>query len=426
MPSIARLPRLRRSFPVLWGGLAIVLLTGCAADTKGIHRLRLVHGSPTGLLARVGTGDCQSLAANTTGAVARRIYEEVADGPVIREAVNRTIRSPSLLAAVRSDDPLAAHRALKRLDEGQLIRAEVLRGSRTLAEIGGSPAIAPIREALRSSTGATIGTLVLSTQGTRAFIDTLRSLTGAHVLLSKVSPASQAGTSEVSEKSEASRGAAHQETYSFTGEGFPAGRLRMTLLIPPPPAWVCAENVEQTVTNTIGLIARRIYLGERSGAKVREIVRSMQSNASFVNAVANDSAAQARASIIGFFRSHLHVVRVRVTAGSKLLVDVGGPHVLAPVRGTLRLGGRIIGHFLVAIQDDTGYVKLVHLFTTAQVLLRPGSRQLIGTLAPNPALLHIPASGSFAFHGSTYQAYSFDGRSFPSGPLRISLLLPVG
>jgi hypothetical protein len=426
MLPIAPSPRLRRSLPALSAGLAIVLLTGCAADVKGSRRLRSVRGRPTGLLAQAGTGDCQSVAANTIGAVARRIYEEVASGPIIEEAANRTRRSPSLIAAVRRGDPRAAHRALERLNKGQIIRAEVLRGSRTLAEIGGAPAIAPIRQALRSSTGAAIGTLVLSTQGTRSFIDTLRSLTGAQVLLSSISATSQAQTSDVPEANEASSGPARHEVYSFTGEGFPAGRLRTTLLIPPPPAWVCAESVEQTVANTIGLIARRIYHGERAGAKVRAIVNAIQSSPDFVDAVANDNAAQARASIIGFFRSHLHVVRVRVTAGSRLLVDVGGPHVLAPVRGTLRLDGRVIGHFLVAIQDDTGYVKLVHLFTTAQVLLRPGSRQLIGTLAPSPALLHLPAAGGFALNGSRYEVYSFDGRSFPSGPLRISLLLATG
>jgi hypothetical protein len=425
MPPIGSSSRLRRASFTAAASLVAVLLAGCSTSTRDPRRPRAAPGSPTGLLAEAGQGDCQSLADNTIGAVAKRIYEEVASGPVIREAMKRTRRSARLLEAVREDDPVAAHRALAQLNKGQLVRAKVLRGSATLSEIGGSPAIAPARETLRSAAGASIGTVVISTQGMRAFVDTLHSLTGAQVLLSGASAAPQGTTtSSVLDGEEPAR----HDAYSFTAERFPAGRLRATLEIPPPPAWVCADSAAQTVTNTIGLIAKRIYHGERAGEKVTSVVRGMQSSPGFVNAVADQNAAQTRASIIGFFRSHLHVVRVRVTVnepggGQRLLIDVGGPHVLAPVRGTLRLGGRVIGHFLVAIQDDTGYLKLVHLFTTAQVLLRPGRGQPIGTLAPNPALSHVPASGSFAYHGSTYEVYSFNGKSFPSGPLQISLLL---
>ena len=58
---------------------------------------------------------------------------------------------------------------------------------------------------------------------------------------------------------------------------------------------------------------------------------------------------------------------------------------LAPVHGTLRSGGRVVGHFEMAIQDDAGYLKLAHLFTGAEVLMRTGSRQVMGTLSPGPA-----------------------------------------
>ena len=34
----------------------------------------------------------------------------------------------------------------------------------------------------------------------------------------------------------------------------------------------------------------------------------------------------------------------------------------------------------MAIQDDAGYLKLAHLFTGAEVLMRTGGRQVMGTL----------------------------------------------
>ena len=117
-------------------------------------------------------------------------------------------------------------------------------------------------------------------------------------------------------------------------------------------------------------------------------------------------------------------MRVRVTIGDRLLIDDGGPFVLAPVHGTLRSGGRVVGHFEMAIQDDAGYLKLARLFTGAEVLMRSGARQIMGTLDPGPA--SVPDRGAVAYRGRTYQAYSFSGVAFPEGPLRISLLLPSG
>jgi hypothetical protein len=128
------------------------------------------------------------------------------------------------------------------------------------------------------------------------------------------------------------------------------------------------------------------------------------------------------AAIVGFFAAHIHVVRVRVTVGGHLLYDLGGPYVLAPVHGTLRSGGQVIGDFEMSIQDDAGYLKLAHLFTGAEVLMRAGAHQVQGTLNPGPA--SVPARGRLNYGGRSYQAYSFTAQAFPSGPLRISLLIP--
>ena len=92
-----------------------------------------------------------------------------------------------------------------------------------------------------------------------------------------------------------------------------------------------------------------------------------------------------RAAIIGFFRSHLHVVRVRVMRAGQLLIDVGGPHVLAPIPGVIRdARGQVAAHFLFGIQDDLGFTILARAFTGAQTLMREGARQVMGTLTPGP------------------------------------------
>jgi hypothetical protein len=46
-----------------------------------------------------------------------------------------------------------------------------------------------------------------------------------------------------------------------------------------------------------------------------------------------------------------------------------------------------------------------------------------GLVAPGPA--SIPAHGPVTYRHVSYQAYSFEASAFPSGPLRISLLVPL-
>ena len=104
-------------------------------------------------------------------------------------------------------------------------------------------------------------------------------------------------------------------------------------------------------------------------------------------------------------------------------VDVGGPDALGPISGVL--GGRaraVGGRVLLSVQDDLGLILLVRRFTGADVLLRLGHRQVRGTLRPGPD--EIPDLGQVSYRGHDYQAFSFQAQAFPSGSLRVSLLLP--
>jgi hypothetical protein len=40
-----------------------------------------------------------------------------------------------------------------------------------------------------------------------------------------------------------------------------------------------------------------------------------------------------------------------------VLIDLGGANVLAPVQGTLRVRGVVVGEFAMAVQDDAGYLS---------------------------------------------------------------------
>jgi hypothetical protein len=175
----------------------------------------------------------------------------------------------------------------------------------------------------------------------------------------------------------------------------------------------------------VGLVAARIYANELSSSEVSSDKSQVEGFSPLLSAVASGDRAAVREAVTSLVFSHTHVVRLRVTRGGEVLADVGGPDILAPVSGSLRHGGRTVGHYVLSVQDDLGYVKLVTRFIGVPLVLRAGSRTLpvAGALSPGPA--SIPAHGSVTYRNTTYEAFSFNAQVFPSGPLRISLLVPV-
>jgi hypothetical protein len=121
-----------------------------------------------------------------------------------------------------------------------------------------------------------------------------------------------------------------------------------------------------------------------------------------------------------------HIVRLRVSAPQKLLADVGGPFVLAPVSAALRLEGRAIGSFVLSIQDDEGYLRLTRRLAGLRVLMYTNAAhpQLVkNSLGPSPGT--VPASGSYVYRGRSFRVFTVNARAFPSGPLTIRVLIPI-
>ena len=96
---------------------------------------------------------------------------------------------------------------------------------------------------------------------------------------------------------------------------------------------------------------------------------------------------------------------------------------LAPVTAPLRLGGRTIGSFVMSIQDDEGYKRLANRLAGLDVLMYMGARLVKSTLGPSPGT--IPTSGPLSYRGKSFRAYTFNAKAFPSGPLRITVLIPI-
>jgi hypothetical protein len=194
-----------------------------------------------------------------------------------------------------------------------------------------------------------------------------------------------------------------------------------------PPATgppVCPSGAE-VLAHTAGSVAERIYAAEVRSSETSSDKRQIESNGALLSAMQSGDRAAIHAAVHSLVYSNTHIVRLRVSRGSELLDDEGGPYILAPISGTLRLHGKEVGHFVFSVQDDLGYVKLVARFIGAPLVLRTdsGNVPIEGLLSPGPA--SIPDHGPVTYRGASYQAYSFKADAYPSGRLRVSLLLPL-
>jgi hypothetical protein len=201
----------------------------------------------------------------------------------------------------------------------------------------------------------------------------------------------------------------------------------------------CGPAAPDALAQTVGSVAKQIYEGEVSSSETVKDRHQVESYAPLLRAVANDEKTATQTAVTSIVYSHTHIVRLRVSRGAKLLADVGGPYVLAPLSGTLRLHGRTVGHYILSVQDDLGYVKIETHYIGAPLVLRTGpgapargapvkdapatNVPVAGLLAPGPT--SIPEHGPVTYRHVTYQAYSFNASAFPNGTLRISLLVPL-
>ncbi len=360
--------------------------------------------------------------------VAERAYDEVARGRVISGSQAEVERARALIGAVAAGDQLAATTAAQRLAAATQIAFLRVDGShRALVKLGHGPAIAGATGVLHVGRQI-VGRYSLAVQGDGGYTAVVHGLTGAVVIVRR-GPRQLAGMLAPGPAAIPSGGVVRYHgmdyvAYSFARPAYPTGSERISLLAPPSLFRACASSEARTMANVLGPLAVRIYAHETTSRSEQSTIAYMERSGPFVDAVATGNAVGTRAAIIAFFRSHRHIVRVRALRAGRLVADVGGRYVLAPVSGTLRRSGRVVGRFLTAIQDDAGYVALAHVYTGAQVILRVGNVQVpSSTLSPGPA--SIPALGGVAYDGRSYEAYSFNGTAFPGGTLRISLLLPV-
>ena len=186
----------------------------------------------------------------------------------------------------------------------------------------------------------------------------------------------------------------------------------------------CGAQTASTLASVDTTVAQGIYTAELQSHEVRADAAHVTHFPALLSALTSDNAAAVREAVHDIvYTPHWHIVRLRVLEAGHVVADVGGPDVIAPVSGTLSAHGRTLGTYVMSVQDDVGYVKLVSRFIGVPVNLYRNGSFLMGTLEPAPAK---PGNGATVHvGGASYLVQLLSAQAFPSGPLGVALFLPV-
>lgn len=186
----------------------------------------------------------------------------------------------------------------------------------------------------------------------------------------------------------------------------------------------CGSATSATIAQVEESVARRIYVAELRGYEVRADLTHIQSSPELRTALQGSNQTAIYKAVHNIvYTPHWHIVRLRVVQQGRVLADVGGPEVIAPVSGVLRNKGKIEARFVMSVQDDLGYTKLVRRFIGAPIELYREGAPVMGTVSGPPPM---PRNGeSLSLAGARYRALAIDAKAFPSGVLTAALLIPA-
>jgi hypothetical protein len=213
-------------------------------------------------------------------------------------------------------------------------------------------------------------------------------------------------------------------------------RARLTSVSVPEPGSVlprgassvasarCGSASAATIASVDATVAQGIYAAEIHSREVSADIAHITGSQALLSALASNNEAAVYSAVHAIvYAPHWHIVRLQVVKAGHVVADVGGPDIIAPVSGALRWKGKTLGSYVMSVQDDVGYVKLVSRFIGVPVDLYRNGSFLMGTLQPAPST--VSAGASVSVRGSSYQAQLLSAHAFPSGSLRIALLVPT-
>ena len=175
----------------------------------------------------------------------------------------------------------------------------------------------------------------------------------------------------------------------------------------------------------IEAVAQRQYSFEIHGGAVFAVLHLVGRDQTLLRLLRSGNVSATRSYVQRQFAAvwfHRHVSRVRIVQGSRVM-EVGVPFVVAPVQMTLRgPGGRNLGTLQVSIQDEIGFVRLIHRHHPVDVVVR-GQRGEVETSLPAAAHVRLPTNGTVTIAGQRYHVSSFREMAWNHEPVTVSILM---
>jgi len=186
----------------------------------------------------------------------------------------------------------------------------------------------------------------------------------------------------------------------------------------------CGPATLATLSSFDAAVANNIDRGELGGSETQVDIGHVTTAPDLLAAVASGNAAATLTAVKRIVYHHFwHIVRLRVLGPSgKLLADFGGPYVIAPVTGTLRLAGNVIGSYVMSVQDDVGFTKLESHAVGDPIAIYVGGRRVTEIGADFP--LVEPTASALALDGVRYGLVTLHYNAFPTGTLDALLAVP--
>ena len=193
---------------------------------------------------------------------------------------------------------------------------------------------------------------------------------------------------------------------------------------PAPTSAPCGAATLSTVSAVIASVAKNIYAGELGGGEVTIDQNRIARSTALLKAVAKRDSLGAYSAVHALVYHRLwHIVRLRVLdTGGHLLADVGGPYIIAPVSGVLRQGGRVIGSYVMSVQDDYGFTLLENHAAGDPIAVYYHGKKVADTGGPLPPT--PPAGPTLTIGSVTYAVVTLTLKAFPSGTVTAVILVP--
>ncbi len=212
---------------------------------------------------------------------------------------------------------------------------------------------------------------------------------------------------------------------TLAGCGSTSQAARVLATVAPQPASApsaCSTAVLATLSSVLQRVYREGVHGERIGSAEYLIANSQ----ALRTAVESGNKPAARVAAHALLKTG-HMTNLSITRGGQPFIEVGGA-ALAPLHGTLiGAGGTPIATYLASVWADNGFLIEAEGITQGLVALRAGQTTVGGRSRGGSRALgtaKLANEGSLAFEHIGYSYTSFPAEAYPSGALRVYLMIP--